>query len=166
MFQAEIRHTTDDHAVQILVGEQRWRHGCGEDVHGRAADRVIHLRSIEQRLDRALPKLLPDLLVLVLQLVRCRMRGPPDAEAPQIIEAHFDAAVAPALGREEILLQTGYGSEVDEIAARLDSICKRFSAAVSAPVRNSHSARFSSSANVSSCRRFQQSASNAVPTVK
>src|SRR5882757_416746 len=45
-------------------------------------------------------------------------------------------------------------------AARFDSAARRCSASASAPVRNSHSPRCSSSAKVSSCRRSQESSDN------
>ena len=98
MLQAEIRHAADDEAVQILVGEQGRRHDRGEDVHGRAPDRVGHPRQVEQRLDRAVPDLLPHPLVLLPDLLLRRVRRPRDADAPQVVEGHLDAAVAPVRG--------------------------------------------------------------------
>ncbi len=53
------------------------------------------------------------------------------------------------------------------LAARVESTFNRCSASASAPVRNSHSARCSSSAKVSSCRRSHESSGNrAAPAVK
>src|SRR5271165_3330450 len=50
------------------------------------------------------------------------------------------------------------------VVARFDSAANRSSAADSWPVKNSHSARFTSSANASSCRRSHASSGNiAVP---
>ena len=76
---------------QILVGEHGRRHDRGEDVHGRAPDRIGHQRQVNQRLNRAVPDLLPDPLVFPPDLVLRRVRRPRDADAPQIVESHLDA---------------------------------------------------------------------------
>ena len=115
MFQAEIGHAAEDDTVQVLVGIHGRRHDRGEDVHGRAPDRVGHPRQVEQRLDRAAADLLPHPLVLAPDLVLRRVRRPRDADVPQIVESHLDAPVAPVQGRVEVHLQAGDGREVEQV---------------------------------------------------
>jgi hypothetical protein len=65
MLQAEVCHPSDDEALQILVGEIGGLLDCRENVKSCPADRVRHRGQIDQRLDRSIPKLLPDPLVFL-----------------------------------------------------------------------------------------------------
>jgi hypothetical protein len=96
MLQAERHHSADDQCAQVLVGEQRWRHERGEDIHCRACDRIGHWRQVKQRFDRTVAELLPYPRVFLPDLVFRRMRRPSDAHAAQVVEADRDGPVASA----------------------------------------------------------------------
>ena len=74
------------------------------------------------------------------------MGRPFDAHMPEVVETDGDRAVALIERRADIHAQARDDGSLDRVAARCDSAVKRSSAADSSPVRNSHSARFSSSA--------------------
>ena len=118
MLQAEVHHPSDDEAPQILVGEI-----CGlldrrENVKSCPAGRVGHRGQVDERLDRPVPKLLPDPLVFLPYLVVRRVRRPVDADAPEVFEACLDSAVAFIQARVEFRLQAGDGGAVDQVPRR------------------------------------------------
>src|SRR6185295_1805004 len=96
VLQAEVRQSAGHKEEEILVGQRGWRQGRGKDVHGRARLGVRHQRQMNEILNRATPDLAPEALVFSLDLLLRRVRGPSDADAPEIVETGLHGAVAPA----------------------------------------------------------------------
>src|SRR5215510_6432856 len=55
--QAEIDDPTDDQTHKVRIREQRRRHEFGQNVEHRKGCRIAHHGKIDERLDRAAPKL-------------------------------------------------------------------------------------------------------------
>ncbi len=114
MLEAQVRHATDEEAVQVPVGE----HGRRLAPRGRPWSRASalgHQGQIDERLDRTAPELLPHSLVLLPDLLVRRVRRPRDADAPEVVEARLDGAIAPIQRRVEIDAHAGDGGEIDEV---------------------------------------------------
>ena len=130
-----------------LVRTSRVARDAGSLIKGRSTSSSIGAVS-ERR---------PDPLVFAARFLFRRMRRPVDAEMPEVVETDGDRAAALIEGRVQIHAQARDGRSFDRIVRRGSTApSRRCSASASAPVRNSHSARCSSSAKVSSCRRSQR----------
>ena len=168
MLQAEVAHAANDEAAQILVGEQCRRHERGEDVHRRARDRIGHPRQFEQRFDRAVAELAPHPRIFLPDILLRRMRRPmrrrcgAGSRDRHLTARSLRPRVMKRSTRSRVTVERS-----GRLMARHASSAKRASASPSSPVRNLHSARCSSSAKVSSCRRSQPaSGSRASPVAK
>src|SRR6516164_7536843 len=156
MLQAEVSHPSDDEALQIHAGESGGPPlERRENVESCPAGRVGHRGHVDERLDRPVSKLLPYPLIFLPHLVVRRVRRPIDTYAPEVFEAHLDGTVDPIQ------------CDVEFHAQASDGIDSCSSAARKSPLKNSHSARWNSSAKVSACRCSQLSfGSSARPATK
>ena len=115
VFETEVRRARDGEAAQVLVGERSGGRGQREDVHRRAPHRVGHRRLVDQLLDRTAAQQRPHPREFPLHLFVRRMRGPRDADAPQVGEARLDRPRGLPDGRVQVHLQTRHGGRIDQV---------------------------------------------------
>jgi hypothetical protein len=73
------------------------------------------LRQVDEHFDRSAPELSPNPLVFLPYLVFSRVRGPVDANAPEVFEGHLNSALAAIQGSVKLRLQACDGGIVNEV---------------------------------------------------
>src|ERR1700747_929437 len=107
-------HLADDETKKIQVREQGRRGEHREHVHRRTRIWIAHQRQLEQSLDRAGSKALPQSIVFEPDALRRRVWRALAANPPEKVQAHLDSAVAAVKVCIEIDAQAGDGCSVDD----------------------------------------------------
>src|SRR6266542_2752801 len=93
MLEGEVDHPTNDERSEILVSEQCRRYDLSQDIKRRESVRVSHRWQINERLDRPVSKLRPDVVVLALYFLVRRPRRPVGTSPFEVFETDFDGTV-------------------------------------------------------------------------